>query len=113
MPAAAPSSSHHFHFMEMERFYINISMAAEEFMEPLQGHVTFEDVTICFSQEEWSLLDAAQRSLYHAVMLENFALMATVGFWRGGQNEIACPGQTVSTGLLQVRTSTPSMSIPN
>lgn len=44
-----------------------------------QGRVVFEDVAIHFSQEEWGLLDEAQRLLYHHVMMENVALLSSVG----------------------------------
>lgn len=41
--------------------------------------MVFEDVAVYFSQEEWVLLDEAQRHLYHAVMTENFALVTSLG----------------------------------
>lgn len=48
-------------------------------MNPAQGCVTFEDVFVCFSREEWELLEEAQRRLYRDVMLENFALVSSLG----------------------------------
>lgn len=41
--------------------------------------MSFEDVTVAFSQEEWGLLDAAERLLYCEVMLEICTLVASVG----------------------------------
>ncbi|XP_012606841.1 zinc finger protein 772 isoform X1 [Microcebus murinus] len=56
-----------------------VPMISEVIMDPIQGQVNFEDVFVYFSQDEWELLDEAQRLLYRDVMLENFALMVSLG----------------------------------
>ncbi|XP_059521210.1 zinc finger protein 419-like isoform X3 [Myotis daubentonii] len=40
--------------------------------------VTFEDIALYFSREEWRLLDEGQRQLYLNVMRENFELLSSL-----------------------------------
>ncbi|XP_045706233.1 zinc finger protein 530-like isoform X2 [Phyllostomus hastatus] len=57
--------------------------------------MNFADVAIAFSQEEWGLLDEAQRFLHCTVMLEIFAVVASVGCWHKKEDEEASCEQCV------------------
>ncbi|EDL81077.1 rCG31183 [Rattus norvegicus] len=53
--------------------------------------VSYDDVHVNFTQEEWVLLDPSQKSLYKDVMLETYRNLSAIGYnWEDHHTEEHC-----------------------
>lgn len=76
------------------------------------GLLSFKDVSLEFSWEEWQLLDSAQRHLYREVTLENYSNLLSVGYHDTKPDLIFKMEHGEEPWIINARMSTPSCADP-
>ncbi|XP_035307077.1 zinc finger protein 431 isoform X6 [Cricetulus griseus] len=68
-------------------------VAGASVVDPLRiwNSVTYDDVHVDFTWEEWTLLDPCQKNLYQTVMLETYMNLTSIGYkWEDHNTEEHC-----------------------
>ncbi|XP_019490319.1 PREDICTED: zinc finger protein 75D-like isoform X1 [Hipposideros armiger] len=80
----------------------NWKMPSEPILPESQSLLTFEDVAVSFTEEEWKLMNITQRILYNDVMQETYETVISLGLKL--KNETG-NDQIISTSTLEMQTS--------